>query len=81
MPLVISNLISPLFQKKATSEWTLDYPPLFAWFEYVMSFAAAVFDPEMLVVENITFASPNTIIFQRISVIVSELALVLAAYR
>ncbi|KAJ7393088.1 hypothetical protein OS493_008386 [Desmophyllum pertusum] len=61
-----------------TSEWTLDYPPLFAWFEYLLSQVAAVVDPKMVVIRKSEYASISTVLFQRGSVIFTDLVLAYA---
>ncbi|CAF1436287.1 unnamed protein product [Adineta steineri] len=62
------------------SEWTLDYPPLFAHFEYGLSKLAYYFDPAMLDINNLNYASEKTKLFHRLSVIGSEIILVFAIF-
>ncbi|GAA5910113.1 dolichyl-P-Glc:Glc1Man(9)GlcNAc(2)-PP-dolichol alpha-1,3-glucosyltransferase [Sporobolomyces salmoneus] len=64
-----------------TSEWTLDYPPFFAYFERLLSIFAYVVDPKIVQLDNLGYEAPSAIAFQRATVVVSELVLVFAVLR
>ncbi|XP_027888087.1 dolichyl pyrophosphate Glc1Man9GlcNAc2 alpha-1,3-glucosyltransferase [Xiphophorus couchianus] len=62
-----------------SSEWTLDYPPLFAWLERGLAQAARRWDGDMLRLDNLNYASPATVLFQRLSVVCTDLLFIYAA--
>ncbi|XP_063751540.1 probable dolichyl pyrophosphate Glc1Man9GlcNAc2 alpha-1,3-glucosyltransferase isoform X2 [Eleginops maclovinus] len=59
-----------------TSEWTLDYPPLFAWFELALSQGARLVHPPMLLLQNLNYSSPAAVLYQRVTVILTDLLLI-----
>ncbi|KZV69873.1 glycosyltransferase family 57 protein [Peniophora sp. CONT] len=58
-----------------TSEWTLDYPPFFAYFEKLMSIPAYFIDPKIVDLQNLNYDAWSVIAYQRTTVIVTELLL------
>ncbi|KAM6495987.1 glycosyltransferase family 57 protein [Amanita muscaria] len=64
-----------------TSEWTLDYPPFFAYFEKLLSVPAFLLDSKIVDLHNLKYESWSVIAYQRTTVIISELVLVLALHR
>ncbi|KAH9846933.1 glycosyltransferase family 57 protein [Lenzites betulinus] len=58
-----------------TSEWTLDYPPFFAYFEKLLSIPAYLVDPRIVDLNNLNYSAWSVIAYQRTTVIVTELVL------
>ncbi|KAK9144795.1 hypothetical protein Sjap_004698 [Stephania japonica] len=59
-----------------TSQWTLDYPPLFAYFERLLALLAPLFDPRIAHLRHgLHYAAHAAVLFQRLSVIASDLCL------
>ena len=78
---ITHQLPHELWYSEDTSEWTLDYPPLFAWFEWILSQFAVFCDPEMILLLNLNYKSWKTIYFQRGTVVVTEFLLLYATYK
>jgi alpha-1,3-glucosyltransferase len=63
---------------EARSPWTLDYPPFFAYFEYLLGLFAGLFDQKIVDINALNNSDWSVLFFQRLSVIlVSDLILAL----
>uniref|UniRef100_A0A915PQ48 dolichyl-P-Glc:Glc1Man9GlcNAc2-PP-dolichol alpha-1,3-glucosyltransferase n=1 Tax=Setaria digitata TaxID=48799 RepID=A0A915PQ48_9BILA len=58
---------------EATSQWTLDYPPFFAFFEYILSQVASKIVPSALMLQKDAYFSAELLYFQRFSVIATDI--------
>uniref|UniRef100_A0A8R1XZY6 Alpha-1,3-glucosyltransferase n=1 Tax=Onchocerca volvulus TaxID=6282 RepID=A0A8R1XZY6_ONCVO len=61
-----------------TSQWTLDYPPFFAFFEYFLSQVASKIIPSALVLQKGAYFSTELLYFQRFSVIATDVFYILS---
>lgn len=65
-----------------SSQWTLDYPPLFAHLERLLSLPASLVDPTIVSLSaGQNYSAPSAVLFQRSSVVLADLSLLLAARR
>ncbi|XP_020715487.1 probable dolichyl pyrophosphate Glc1Man9GlcNAc2 alpha-1,3-glucosyltransferase isoform X3 [Ceratitis capitata] len=64
-----------------TSQWTLDYPPFFAYFERMLAYVAYYVDKEMLNLHKLNYNTIATIYFQRCSVILMDFLYAIGVYR
>ena len=63
-----------------TSEWTLDYPPFFAYFEKILSKYAAKIDPLLVKIQEDPIATDNVVLFQKMTVVITDVAVLFGAY-
>lgn len=78
---ITSSLPLKKWYYEQTSIWTLDYPPLFAWFERLLGLFAPLFDERMLVISSTPYESYATVIFQRLTVILADCVFLYAVYK
>ncbi|TDL29721.1 glycosyltransferase family 57 protein [Rickenella mellea] len=64
-----------------TSEWTLDYPPFFAYFEWMLSIPAYFIDKRIVDLNNLNYGAWSVVAYQRSTVILTELVLGVAVLR
>ncbi|KAH9940583.1 glycosyltransferase family 57 protein [Amylocystis lapponica] len=64
-----------------TSEWTLDYPPFFAYFEKLLSIPAYCVDSRIVDLNNLNYDAWSVVVYQRLTVIATELVLGAALLR
>ena len=64
---------------EATSEWTLDYPPFFAYFEYLLAIPAAWIDADLVKISAGPISTSRVILYQKCTVIVTDVLVYIGA--
>ena len=73
---ITANLPLRAWYYNNVSQWTLDYPPFFAYFERGLAFVAESVDSSMLTIQSKPLMNDSVLIFQRLSVLVFDLVYV-----
>lgn len=76
---LVYNLPLSKWYTDTSSQWTLDYPPLFAYFEYAISFIAALVNPEIVAMNQRVVSGTPIMYFLRLTVIATDPILVFGA--
>lgn len=64
-----------------TSPWTLDYPPLFAWFQKLLAMPAPLVDPVIVdVKKGLEYEAPMAVLYMRATVMLSDALLFYAVH-
>lgn len=65
-----------------SSPWTLDYPPLFAFFEKLLSLFAVRVDPKIVdLINGLNYKAETVVVFQRVTVMLADLVLYFSLWR
>ena len=59
----------------ADNKWTLDYPPLFAYLEYILGKLSKIFDPNITNLEKFNYNSITCKLFMRATVLLGDFLL------
>jgi alpha-1,3-glucosyltransferase len=64
-----------------TSQWTLDYPPFFGYFSWLLSVPARLWDPKIVDRKGgLEYASFSCVLYMRVTVIATEMVLACALF-
>lgn len=77
---LVWNLPLSQWYTDESSQWTLDYPPLFAYFEYALATLARLTNPDVLRLGDVSVASSATVAFLRASVMATDVVLYYGVY-
>ena len=55
------------------SEWTLDYPPLFAYMELILGYISKLFDPQITNIHNLYYSESLCKYFMRCTVLIGDI--------
>lgn len=70
---ITANLPMKKWYYNSVSQWTLDYPPFFAYFERGLAFVAEYVDHDILTIQSEPLMNNSVLIFQRFSVVFFDL--------